>query len=77
MSGATADRYGIPRRGYLRPGYKADITVLDPAKLGVDEKKPDAKPGGIEYVYVNGKAVLEEGRYVGGRAGEVVLKDRI
>ena len=76
MTGATADRYRIPARGYLRAGYKADLTIIDPAKLSVDEKKPDAKPGGIEYVYVNGKAVLEEGRYVGGRAGEVVLKER-
>ena len=66
----------FPARGYLRAGYKADLTIIDPAKLSVDEKKPDAKPGGIEYVYVNGKAVLEEGRYVGGRAGEVVLKER-
>ena len=76
MSGATADRYRIPERGYLRPGFKADLTIIDPAKLSVNEKKPDARPGGIEYVYVNGRAVLEEGRYVGGRAGEVVLKER-
>ena len=76
MTGATADRYRIPERGYLRAGYKADLTIIDPAKLSVDEKKPDAKPGGIEYVYVNGRAVLEQGRYVGGRAGEVVLKER-
>ena len=74
MSGATADRYRIPERGYLRPGYKADLTVLDPDKLSVDEKKPDAKPGGVVHVYVNGSAVLENGVYVGGRSGEVVLK---
>ena len=76
MTGATADRYRIPERGYLRPGYKADLTIIDPEKLCVDEKKPDFTPGGIEYVYVNGRAVLEQGHYVGGRAGEVVLKER-
>ena len=74
MSGATADRYGIPERGYLRAGYKADLTVIDPKKLSVNEKKPDFRPGGIEYVCVNGVPVLERGVYVGGRAGEVVLK---
>ena len=74
MTGATADRYRIPERGYLRPGYKADLTIIDPEKLSVDEKKPDARPGGIAYVYVNGRAVLENGVYVGGKAGEVVLK---
>ena len=74
MTGATADRFGIPRRGYLRPGYCADITVLDPNGLSVDEKRPDAKPGGVVHVYVNGRAVMENGSYIGGCAGEVVLK---
>ena len=74
MTGATADRFAIPERGYLRPGYKADLTVIDPKALRVDEKKPDARPGGIAHVYVNGVPVLENGCYCGGRAGEVVLK---
>ena len=76
MTGATADRFRIPERGYLRPGYKADLTVIDPKALKVDEKKPDARPGGIVHVYVNGTAVLEDGRYCSGRAGEVVLKKK-
>ncbi len=74
MTGATADRYGIPERGYLRPGFRADLTVLDLNALRVDEKKPDFKPGGIVHVYVNGVPAVEDGRYVGGRAGQVVLK---
>lgn len=59
MTGATADRYGIKERGYLREGYKADISIVDPAKLSVDESRPDAAPGGIHSVYINGKAVLK------------------
>ncbi len=74
MTGATADRYRIPERGYLKPGFLADLTVLDPTQLRVDEKKPDARPGGIVHVFVNGRAVLENGEYLGGRAGRVVLK---
>ena len=76
MTGATADRFGIPERGYLKPGYKADLTVIDPNKLSVDESRPDAVPGGIVHVYVNGRAVLEDGVYLGGTAGQVVLKAR-
>ena len=76
MTGATADRFGIPERGYLRPGYKADITVLDVDALSVDEKKPDAAPGGIVHVFVNGCPVIRDGSYLGGRNGEVVLKKR-
>ena len=37
MTGATADRYGIAERGYLKAGYKADLTVLDTKALSVDE----------------------------------------
>ncbi len=74
MTGATADRYRIPDRGYLKPGFKADITVLDLKNLKVNEKKPDFRPGGIVHVFVNGKPVLESGSFTGARAGEVVLK---
>ncbi|MBO6017200.1 MAG: amidohydrolase family protein, partial [Oscillospiraceae bacterium] len=74
MTGATADRYRIPERGYLRPGYKADLTVLDLNNIRVNEKQPDFKPGGIVHVYVNGQPVLENGCFLGGCAGEVVLK---
>ena len=76
MTGATADRFRIPERGYLRPGFKADLTVLDLEKLRVDEKKPDFRPEGIVHVYVNGRAAVESGVYVGARSGEVVLKKR-
>ncbi len=76
MTGLTADRYKIPERGYLKPGYKADITVIDLDNMKVNEDKPDFRPEGIAYVYVNGKAVLENGEYTGGRSGEVVLKNR-
>ena len=76
MTGATADRYEISGRGYLKSGYKADITILDADSLSVNEQKPDTKPGGIEYVFINGKCVLREGEYLGGRNGKVLLKTK-
>lgn len=74
MTGATADRYGIKERGYLKEGFKADISIIDPAKLSVNEAKPDAKPGGIHSVYINGKAALKNFEYIGGSNGEFILK---
>ena len=74
MTGLTADRYQIPQRGYLKPGYKADITVLDMFNMKVNEEKPDFRPEGIVHVYINGKPVMENREYLGGRAGEVVLR---
>ena len=74
MTGATADRYGIPQRGYLKAGCKADVTVLDIDGMRVDESKPDFRPTGIVHVFVNGQAVVKDGAYIGGRAGKVILK---
>ena len=74
MTGLTADRYKIPERGYIRPGFKADLTVLDLDNIKVDESKPDFRPEGIVHVYVNGRPVLRDGNYIGGRYGKVLLK---
>lgn len=74
MTGATADRFEIPKRGYLKPGYYADITVIDPNTLRVDEKRPDFTLGGIRHVLVNGIPIILDGNYIGGTHGKVVLK---
>lgn len=74
MTGATADRFKIPNRGYLKPGYIADISIVDVDKMYVDQNKPDSKPTGIYYVFVNGKLVVDNCSYVGGCNGEIVLK---
>lgn len=76
MTGATADRFEIPERGYLKEGYFADITIFDYDGVNVDVRRPDANPEGIEYVYVNGEAVVENGDYKTHTAGAVVLKKR-
>ncbi|MCQ2554598.1 MAG: amidohydrolase family protein [Clostridia bacterium] len=74
MTGKTAERYRIPERGLLKEGFKADITILDVDSMKVDEKKPDTKPSGVIHVIVNGKSVVKNSEYIGGRNGEVVLK---
>ena len=76
MTGATVDRYEIKERGYLKAGYKADITIIDADHMKVDEKKPDYKPEGIVHVYVNGRPVMEDGKYVSAKAGEVILREK-
>lgn len=67
MTGAVADRFAIKERGYIKPGYFADITVFDEDKLrdGVPDQE---RPFGIEKVYINGIKVLE---------GEVLDADAI
>lgn len=49
--------FGLKRRGLIRPGYFADLTVFDPAKLGckADFAHPHTPAEGIVRVYVNGE----------------------
>ena len=58
MTGAIADRFMIPERGYLKEGYYADLTVFDEEKLrnGVPDQE---KAFGIEKVFINGRLVLD------------------
>ncbi len=57
MTGAVADRFSIPERGYVKPGYYADLTVFDEAEMAA--AKPDqTKSFGISRVFINGRQVL-------------------
>lgn len=59
MTGATAERFGLRERGYIRPGYYADLTVFCEEEL--KKATPDQKKSfGIRKVWINGKAVLAE-----------------
>lgn len=58
MSGAVADRYSIEKRGYMRAGYYADITIFDEQKIKA--AIPDREQSfGIEQVWINGMKVLD------------------
>ena len=58
MTGASAERFMLRERGYLREGCFADITVFDEEALA--KVTPDQeKSFGIEKVFVNGKLILD------------------
>jgi len=61
MTGATAERFNLRERGYIRPGYYADLTVFceDELKKAIPNQK---KAFGIRKVWINGKAVLNDGQ---------------
>ncbi len=75
-SGMAADRLGLARRGYLRPGYFADILVFDPATIAdtAAYEDPYRFPSGIKCVIVNGEIAVEDGVQTAARAGRVLKR---
>jgi len=61
MTGASAERFEIKDRGILKNGHAADITVFDwrNVKDNNTEKTTNARPDGIEMVFVNGQQVAD------------------
>jgi len=72
MTSFPAQRFGLPDRGILRDGMKADIVVFDPVTVsGVATfANPKQFPLGIQYVFVNGKIVVDRGSHTGALPGE-------
>lgn len=72
MTGASAERFGLRGRGYLREGGFADVTVFDEAAL--KNAVPDqAQSFGIEAVFVNGEALLKDGQILpGAKCGRAI-----
>ena len=58
MTGAVADRFSLNDRGYIKPGYFADITIFDEARL-IEGEPDQERPFGIEQVYINGIKILD------------------
>lgn len=76
MSGATAERYGIKDRGFLKEGLAADITVINWKNIRDNNtvKETSNAPSGIEAVFINGKQVVNKGKIDASiRAGKVIL----
>ncbi|HJP93394.1 MAG TPA: D-aminoacylase [Pyrinomonadaceae bacterium] len=62
-SGQAAETFHLRGRGFLRPGYWADLVIFDPNKIEdrADYDQPFAAPLGIEYVIVNGVIAVDHG----------------
>jgi dihydroorotase/N-acyl-D-amino-acid deacylase len=75
MSAQPAARLGLPDRGLLRPGMKADLAVFDPAKVSdpATFERPHQYAVGVELVMVNGQVVFEDGKMTAARPGRVLL----
>ena len=74
MSSAVAHRLFIKDRGLLREGFYADIALFDPNTVGdrATFEDPHQISVGMFYVFVNGIAVVKEGKHTGAKPGHIV-----
>ena len=74
MTAAPAEFLSLSDRGRIKKGAKADIVVFDPRTLKDNARygDPHHYPTGIDWVIVNGKLVINDGRHTGERPGKVV-----
>jgi N-acyl-D-amino-acid deacylase len=69
-----AETFRLENRGALRPGYFADVVVFDPGTIQdhATFAEPHQYASGMAHVFVNGEAVLREGRHTGAKPGRVI-----
>ena len=79
----TAETYGLLDRGLLRPGYRADLNIVDHAALSVGRpqlafdlptggKRLVQRPVGYRHTFVAGVETLADGEFTGQRPGRLV-----
>jgi len=73
----VAERHNLKGRGVIEEGGYADIVLMDLKKLRVTGTplKPRKQPKGIEYVCVNGVAVVEKAKHTGATPGRVLKRE--
>ena len=78
MTSAAANRLGIPDRGMLRDGMRADVVIFDPEsiKSPATRREPKQFPIGVEYVITNGSVVIDQGEHTGATPGRAVRRGR-
>jgi N-acyl-D-aspartate/D-glutamate deacylase len=74
MTSFPAARFKLADRGLIRPGFKADVVLFDPARI-LDRatfKDPQLVADGVKRVFVNGIEVWSDGKVTGERPGRAL-----
>jgi dihydroorotase/N-acyl-D-amino-acid deacylase len=76
MTGMPAAKFGFKDRGLVRPGFAADLALIDPATVrdAATFADPHQHPAGIPCVIVNGQVVVEGSRFHARPAGRVLTR---
>jgi N-acyl-D-amino-acid deacylase len=76
MTGLVASRLGFKNRGFIKPGFTADLVLFDP--LTIQDRStfehPHQYTTGVVYVWVNGCPIVQDGIITGNTPGRVLRK---
>jgi N-acyl-D-amino-acid deacylase len=78
MTSFPAQRLGLRDRGLIKDGFKADLVLFDPGAIEAPATKENPKQYavGIDYVFVNGKAVIDNGKSTGTLSGRSLRRGK-
>lgn len=79
MTGLPAGRFGLAGRGFVRPGFYADLVLFDSERIldTATWSEPTRPAEGINAVWVNGILSYAEQNSTGNRAGHFLPRGRI
>ena len=79
MTGLSARRFGLKRRGVLAVGSFADVVIFDEHQVTdrASYQQPTQVSTGIDAVYVNGLLACKDGETVNAHAGQVLRNNPI
>jgi N-acyl-D-amino-acid deacylase len=78
ISTTPHSKLGINERGLVRRGYYADLVLFNPLTIR-DKEDYSGKasyPTGIDYVFVNGELVIQEGQHTEALPGKLIKGSR-
>jgi N-acyl-D-amino-acid deacylase len=76
LTGRAAARLRLADRGLVRPGYAADLVLLDPDTVAATATydSPRQPAAGIPFVFVNGELAIDDGRRTATAAGRALRR---
>jgi N-acyl-D-amino-acid deacylase len=76
MTSLPASVFGLNDRGWIREGAIADLAIFDPTLVRdrATYTNPHQLAEGMAYVLVNGKVVIDDGKFNDTLAGEVIQR---
>ena len=76
MTGLPAPRLGLPDRGLIKPGFRADLVLFDYDTIEDTPtyQSPKQPCRGIRRVYVNGVLTALDGVHTGAKSGQILRK---